>query len=371
LLDEAVKIDAASTITVTNLAVLAIERGECEGARQHLSRLDQIRGHDAVVRARLLGRTYLCGSRPEPKKAAEAFAAAAAEAKKANAGLVLAEIYTEWAPLVWDANLDDAVDKLEIAVQSSVSEPAIASAAKRNLALALFRRGWKLMKDGKSAEASNDFERAIRDQSVLKGTEPLAFEFSLALAQLDAGKAADAGKLFRTLAGKGNQAAYLKPPYAKVGSQFFAAYAGYRNGTLAARQQAVSDLAKLESEMPGEKIKDLLSSSWETIAVEQWRSGQPGAASASLKNAEKYANGEAKRRLSMDKTALQLDKKDLGPLEALGGNPPESLVNLGIVYDLMGRPKDAYDAWVRAKAKGIASRDLQKWIESKKRIYGY
>src|SRR5262249_21120391 len=111
--------------------------------------------------------------------------------------------------------------------------------------------------------------------------------------------------------------------------------------------------------------------SWETIAVEQWRSGQPGAAAASLKTAEKYANGEAKRRLAMDKTALKLDKSDLGALEALGGNPPESLVNLGIVYDLMGRPKDAYDAWVRAKAKGIASRDLQKWIESKKRIYGY
>jgi hypothetical protein len=206
---------------------------------------------------------------------------------------------------------------------------------------------------------------------VLKGTEPLAFEFSLALAQLDAGKAAEAGKLFRTLAGKGNQAAYLKPPYAKVGSQFFAAYAGYRNGTLAARQQAVSDLAKLESEMPGDKIKEILASSWETIAVEQWRNAPSSTALASLKNAEKYASGEAKRRIAMDLSAWKLDKSDLGKLEALGGNPPESLVNLGIVYEMLGRPKDAYDAWVRAKAKGVTSRDLQKWIESKKRIYGY
>jgi hypothetical protein len=207
---------------------------------------------------------------------------------------------------------------------------------------------------------------------VLKGTEPLAFEFSLALAQLDAGKAAEASKLFRTLAGKGNQAAYLKPPYAKVGSQFFAAYAGYRNGTLAARQQAVAELTKLEAEMPGDKIKDLIASSWETVAVEQWRSGQTSAATASLKSAEKYAvGGDAKRRLAMDRAALQLDKRDLGPLEALGGSPPESLVNLGIVYELLGRPKDAYDAWVKAKQRGVASRELQKWIDAKKRIYGY
>src|SRR5262249_38195871 len=122
----------------------------------------------------------------------------------------------------------------------------------------------------------------------------------------------------------------------------------------------------------GVKIKDLIASSWETIAVEQWRSGQTSVAATSLKTAEKYAaSGDSKRRLAMDRTALQLDKKDLGPLEALGGNPPESLVNLGIVYELLGRPKDAYDAWVKAKQRGVASRELQKWIDAQKPIYGY
>jgi len=76
-------------------------------------------------------------------------------------------------------------------------------------------------------------------------------------------------------------------------------------------------------------------------------------------------------RPPMDRAAISINKNELVMMENLGGNPPESLVNLGIVYDLMGRPKDAYDAWVRARAKGVASRDLQKWIESKKRIYGY
>ena len=55
----------------------------------------------------------------------------------------------------------------------------------------------------------------------------------------------------------------------------------------------------------------------------------------------------------------------------MAGNPVEALVDLGIVYDLLGRPKDAYDAWLRAKGRGANAHDLQKWIDAKKRIYGY
>ena len=61
----------------------------------------------------------------------------------------------------------------------------------------------------------------------------------------------------------------------------------------------------------------------------------------------------------------------LAYVKALAGNPPESLVDLGIVYDMIGRPKDAYDTWVRAKARGVTAPGLQRWIDAKKRIYGY
>ena len=54
-----------------------------------------------------------------------------------------------------------------------------------------------------------------------------------------------------------------------------------------------------------------------------------------------------------------------------GGNPPEALVNLGIVYDRAGKPKEAYQAWQKASAKGVRSRSLSKWISAKKRIFGY
>ncbi|MEJ7597292.1 MAG: tetratricopeptide repeat protein [Kofleriaceae bacterium] len=162
LLDQALAVDPASPVTTTNLAVLAIERGECDDARKHLVKLESLRGHDAVARARLIGRTYLCPGKLEPRKAAEAFAIAEREARKANAGVALAEVYTEWAPLLWDTDLAGAIAKLEVAVQVAGQDADVGSAAKRNLALALFRRGWKSMRDGKPVEAAADFERATR-----------------------------------------------------------------------------------------------------------------------------------------------------------------------------------------------------------------
>lgn len=370
LLDEALALAPASPITLTNLAILSIERGDCDGALPRLTKLREIRGSDAVIVSRLLGRAYLCSSKPDAKKASEAFAAAEREARKANAQLALAEIYTEWAPLTWDADLSGTVEKLELAASVAARNPDIGPAAKRNLALALYRRGWKLMRDGKGAEAVNDFERASRDSSVLEGSEPLAFEFSLALAQLDANRTAEAAKLFRALASKGNQGAYLKGPYAKVGSRLFAAYASYRSSTGNARQQACRDLSRLENDL-GARARELVAGCWEAVAFDQWRAGQLGAAKRSLATAEKSASAEQKRRLELDRAALSLGKEDLSALEALGGALPEALVNLGIVYDLLGKPRDAYDAWTRAKARGVNARDLQKWIDAKKRIYGF
>ena len=370
LLEQALAIDASSPTTLTNVAILSLERGECELATRQLAKLDQVRGRDAVVTARLLARSYLCANKPDVRKAAEAFAAAEREAKKANAQLALAEIYTEWAPLTWDTDLNGAVEKLETAVQISTQSPDIAPAAKRNLALALYKRGWKFMRDGKANEAASDFERAVRDPSLLKGTEPLAFEFSFALAQLDSGKVGEAAGRFKSLAAKGNQSSYLKGAYARVGSQFFAAYANYRSGQGPTRQQACSDLSRLEGEL-GAKVREVVAACWESVAYDQWRAGQWANAQKSLAAAEKSANAEQKRRLALDRTVFSLGKDKLNDLEALGGNPPEALVNIGIIYDQLGKPREAYDAWVRAKQRGVASRDLQRWIDAKKRIYGY
>jgi cytochrome c-type biogenesis protein CcmH/NrfG len=376
LLDQALAVDPNSPTTLTNLALLAIERNDCDGGQKILTKLATIRGADDVLRMRLLGRTYLCQQKPDAAKAAEAFATAEKEAKQANAPLQLAEIYTEWAPLLWDTDLDGAVDKLDAAVTAGGTDPAIGPAARRNLAVALFKRGWKRMRDGHGSDAAADLERALRDPGVLRGTEPLAFELSYALALLDAGRFADAGTRFKTLAAKGNQASYLRGPYAKLGAPLFAAYAAYRGGTISARQQAAAELEKLQREATGgfaETVKQLVAACDEAIAYDQWKAGQTGAASKTLAAADKAASGEVARRVQLDRAALALGKDKLATLESLAGagGPPEALVDLGIAYELAGRPKDAYEAWTKARARGVRTPELQKWIDAKKRIYGF
>lgn len=370
LLDEALAIDPGSTMTVQNSAVLLLDHDDCDAAQRQLMKLGGMRAHDELATQRLLGRSYLCARRPDVKKAAAAFADAEREAKKASAQLPLAEIYTEWAPLIWDADVNEAVEKLETAVQISAQNAQIGPPAKRNLALALYRRGWKLMREGKAGDAANDFERATRDPNVLKGNEPLAFEFSFALAMLDSGRAAEAAKSLRTLANKGNQSSYLKGAYARAGIDFFLAYATSRSTTGAARENACKQLERQQGQIGG-RAKELVAACFEAVAYDHWRGGSWSNATKALAEADKYAVGEQNRRLSVDRAAMSLGRDKLAELERLNGNPVEALVNLGIIYDMIGRPKEAYEAWTRAKSRGYNSRDLQKWIDAKKRIYGY
>ncbi len=374
LLDQALPVDPKSPVTLTNVAVLAMDRGDCDRASEQLESLREQSGADLLVVNRLLARSYLCSTKPSRKRAAETYAEVEKEAKKVAANNVLAEVYVEWSPLLWDNDPSDAVEKLSQAVQLAAQSPEVLAPAKRNLAVALFKRGWKLMKEGKSGEAAADFERATRDPSTLRGTEPMAFEFSLALAQLDKGQAGEASKIFRQLGQRGNQATYLRPPYAKLGNQFFSAYANYRSGNLTLRQQAAGDFTKISTEATGAfgaKIRDLIASSWELVAYDQWRAGRQAQAGKSLASALRYADGDIKRRATHNRSVLSLSRESPETFESFGGNPPEAWVNAGIAYDQAGKAKEAYEAWQKAKSRGVVVRDLQRWIDAKKRIYGF
>jgi len=373
LLLQAQEVDSKSAMTSLNLAVLAMDQDDCDGAVKYLEKLKK-RGGYTLVYERLTARSFLCRARPDPKAAAEHYAAADREVKKVQANLIQAEIYTEWAPLTMNSDVDDSVDKLQTAVQFAAQQPYVAQAAKRNLAVALFKRGWKLMRENKAGEAANDFERAGREPALLRGTEPLAFEFSLALAMLDKGDYGNAARTFKALSGKGNANAYLKPPYNKIGGQLFSAYASYRSPNTNAKEQAAGDFANLQKDASGNfsaKIRDLVASAWESVAYDQWKQGKGSQAQKSLANAGKYAVGDIQRRVAHNRAVLSMSRSDVATFEQLRDQPPEALVNLGILYDQQGRARDAYDAWTRARKANADSRDLQKWIDAKKRIYGF
>ena len=373
------KINPRAALTNQNLAVMWLARGKCGKAREFLGALKSSKSHGLMYH-RLMGRVSLCSTKPNRKAAIEHYARAEklAKAPGVQANLLLAEIYTEWAPLIWKSKLSDAIDKLETAVQFTVQAPAISDAANRNLALALFRRGWVRMKNRKPAAAVEDFAKAARNPGLLKGTELSAFEFSEALARLEKGETSGAAKIFGRLAKRGGQNKYLKAPYSTVGAQFFGAYANYR-GNSKTRKKAASAFASMQGKAKGKfgaKVRELIASNYMYMAADAHRGGKSKTVNKHLTAAAKYAGTAAqKRSIAHNKAVMKMGKKKsaavLKSFAGMGASPPEALANSGIMLDRAGKPKAAYDAWNKAKAKGVKSQKLNKWINAKKRIFGY
>ena len=378
LLEQALEIDGKATITNQNLAVIAIKNGQCD--KKTIDYLAPLEGSKttALFYHRMMGRVYLCAEKPNPKKAAEHFAEAEKEAKApgVQANLTIAEVETEWAPLLVEDNLEDAIDKLMTAVQFSSQTPGVADAAKRNLAMALFVRGWKYMDKGDETKALEDFERATREPALLRGTEPLAFDFSVAMANMDKGNTSEATKIFARLAKQGQQGSYLKSPYDTVGNAYFGAYANYRSGNAKLRRQAASDFDTLSGKTKDKKfaanLRLLIASSWEYVAYDAWSNNKTSDATKALATAAKSATGAMKTRIEHNQAVMAMgsksDSKLLAQFKAFGSNPSVALVNLGIMYDRDGQPKEAYDAWKKSKSN---DKNVKQWISSKERIFGY
>lgn len=381
LLLEAMDIDRRAQLTNQNLAVLALERGQCDAAKHFLEPLAGMR-NQALVYHRLRARALLCQQQPDAAAAAEHYARAEKEARdpKRQANLVLAEIYTEWAPLLMANDIDQAVDKLKLAVQLAVQTREVGEAAQRNLAIALFRRGWRNMRAGKQAAALDDFRGALQERQVLRGTEPAAFEFSLALAYLERGDATRAMRIFETLGAADGRERYLKAPYDKLGAEFFRGYAKYRSDNGKLREQAATELGRLQRkarEAFAATLSEVVGSAWVYVALDAYRNGNLKESRKALRSAEDHGgSGKLKRTIEHNLAVLSMGSRGAASqsieiFTELAATIPEAQVNLGILYDRQGKAREAYDRWVKARQRGVRSRELVRWIDAKKRIFGF
>lgn len=372
-LDQAWELDAEALNTNFNLGLIALENKKYGDAVKHFTvRLKK--SPNELLTNRLIAKAYLGAGNEQ--KAAEHYAKAEAEAKTLRNNRLLAEIYTEWAPLLIQAGkVDDAVEKLEMAVQYASGQP-FEKATKRNYQVAVFRRGYERWRQGKREAALEDIEAATKEPALLTTAEQDAFMFGLGLAYLSAGQESKALPIFQDFAKKGSLG-FLKPPFDKIGAELFMAYAWYREGSVASRTKAATTFDKLVPKVSGGlqgKLKDLLRSAWEFVAYEQFAAGKVKDAEASLKKAEAYAGAGDKRTIDHNRAVIELINKRSGAkaiFERLGDNPPEALVNLGILVDQEGDAKRAYDLWTAARAKGVRAAKLDEWIEAKKRIFNF
>jgi tetratricopeptide (TPR) repeat protein len=321
-------------------------------------------------------------------EAIKAYEAAAQTALRTR-GPALAEVYAELGPLYVEAgNLDQAVTVLDSAVKEAGQTPVLA-VAQRNLAIAWYRRGVDRMKDGKQAEgALEDLGRAAalaappKDASAaskpaLTPKEVSQVQCAAALAALKSGKAQAAQEGFARAVKEGG--CQWKPPYDKVGTEFFGAYALYRDTQSPARRDAAAKtFQRLLPKATGafqSLLRDLIRSSYELEAYDYWVRGDEGKAAAALKNAAQMAakGGKGDRRnLDHNLAVIDIVQGKTGPaekaLEELGQRPPEALVNLGILADRQGDGKRALELYKKAVDRGAHAPKLREWIDVKERL---
>jgi tetratricopeptide (TPR) repeat protein len=355
--------------TAQNLGLVRILKGDADGAITALGVCHKRKPTDIVVN-RLLGRAYLL-KKDLPR--AMAFYEVAERSAERVRGQALAELYAETATLhLEQGKLDDAVRRLEVA-EAETREAKVTPIIRRNLAVAYLKRGMDHLKKRTADKGLADLQKAVDRKETLKKEERAQFYCALAFAYLSSGQAGNSSREFANAAKDGG--CKLKPPYDKLGVDFFVAYAKYREGGIGGVRESLKLFGKLAGKATGPlagTMKELQRTGHEQLAVALFNRDDYRGAAAELR----AAKGMGARGASLEHNLAVIDLVEgrggqaARVMESLGGRPAESLMNLGIYYDRQGDPKKAMDYYRRAVDRGVRIARLRAWLDVKERLFG-
>ena len=339
----------------------------------------------------LVGRALAALGRRD--EALHAFEQALAAAQRQGAALPVAEVLCELGPLQSVLGRhDDAVAALETArdnvlaalgrqsgpggAASLLAARALEPLVRRNRALAHLARGRALLASRHGDAAVADLEKAA-EEGVLAPRERATASCALALAEIGAGRAAQAAAALESAQRQGG--CELRPPWDRLGIDFWMGYARYREATPAGLREALRSFARAQGKAaPGEladRLKLLLVNAQLKLAAEEQARGEGAAAAAAVHAAGRLASGlpddaAARRELALDRAVIDLAQGRTSEakraLAELGGRPPEALVDLGIVYEQEGDIGRALQLWQQSGRGGR----VREWIDATRRFLG-
>lgn len=366
-LREAVALSPEDLMTNRNLAVTLLFLKRNDEAATIVERMLKKVPTDLVLN-RLLGRALLAQRKLEP--AVAAFERASQTAQRIRGSELQAVNVDLGAAYLELDRLEPAIGVLEVAAKERGTTPAL----ERNLAIAYFRRGMARAKESKHDAALEDFTRALAQAKGLGGKEQAALACAEAFSalQLNRGPQAESA-VTRAIAAGG---CAVKPPWDKFGLSFFSAYAAYRDPQPAGKREAAvktfNQMLLKASGVSAEWLRTLIRSSYELLAYDAYQRSDERRAELYLKSAQRVPTRADRRELDHNVAVLDLFFGRLGEasrtFESLGGKPPESYLNLGIVNDRQGEAKKALDLFRRALERGARSPRLREWIDVKERI---
>jgi tetratricopeptide (TPR) repeat protein len=378
---KALVIDPDRLETNRNQAVVALMAGKYDDALPPLAKvLSKV--HNDLVANRLEARALL--GKGDLDGAAKSYDTAMNQALRAGSPVAIAEVEAEQASLLvtrgGDGDLDRACANLDDAVARRGLDADTMKGLKRARALAYGKRGLLDLAAAKGDLAVKDLGTAISDPTLLQGLEPQELGFALGLANLEGGHAQPAAQAFQAAeSGQSTGApSFLAAPYDTLGTTFFTAYAQYRTGGNDGLAAASATFGKLLGSAKGAEantLRSLVRSCWEYQAFGFYQGGSDGQALDALHTAGKYLNpGEQDRDLSANEAALDLllgSGDAQSELAALGPNPPEALVNLGVYWDRQHDPQKAYSYFKQAVQAGAQSPHLGDWVAALNREFDF
>lgn len=266
----------------------------------------------------------------------------------------------------------------------------------RNLQLLHLRRGRLRLSDaethiarsGVSAQTTKEAEDALGDIQHAIELSPFEHKSELGFAQCLgalAGAQASQFKAARDLVAKAkDNGCELVAPYNKLGTELVSVFVQYRASTAPLQREALlRTLPRLQGKATGNDaatlqkvLRALLYSTNLALAYDYHLLGRSKMVGPTLRNAQKVQPPRADDEdpvLSHNLAVADLiEGKPIGEkvLERLAPNPPESLVNLGILYDRRGEIRKALDFYKRAAEKGARTAKLREWIDTKDRMIG-
>lgn len=367
LLREAVALSADDLMSNRNLAVTLIFSKRYDEAAQILERMLKKVPSDLVLN-RLLGRALFAQRKFEA--AIGALEKASTTAQRIRGSELVAVNVDLGAAYLEVDRLDPAIAALEAAAKEKAANPSL----DRNLAIAYFRRGLQRAKDSKHDAALEDFGRATGQAKALGSKELAALACAEAFSALQLNRGPQAEQAVTRAIAAGGCA--VKPPWDKFGLGFFGAYAAYRDPQPPSKREAAvktfNTLATKAQGVSGEWLRTLIRSSYELLGYEAYQRSDERKSELYLKAAQRVLTKADRRELDHNLAVLDLFFGRLGEaarvFEGLGGKPPESLLNLGIVNDRQGDAKKALELFRRALERGARNPRLREWIDVKERI---
>jgi tetratricopeptide (TPR) repeat protein len=285
----------------------------------------------------------------------------------------------------------------DLSSASGADGKELQKAAQRNLQLLYLRRArLRLMeaeahigRSGVTQQTTKEAEDALSD--VQKAVELGSFEhkpelgYAQCLGSL-AGAQANQFKAARDLIAKAkDNGCDLVAPYNRLGTELLSVFVQYRASTAPLQREALlRTLPRLQSKATGSDaatlqkvLRAMLYSTNLALAYDYHLMGRSKLVGPTLRNAQKVMPQRAENDedvvLSHNLAVADIvEGKPSGEkvLERLAPNPPESLVNLGILHDRRGEAKKALDFYKRAAEKGARTAKLREWIDTKDRMIG-